>query len=262
MGKPKTPPPSNSMPWVSHLVEMRDRLVKALLGVLVVFIPLSFFSKDLFTLLAGPLLVFLPEGTSMIATEVASPFLTPFKLSLLAALVLAMPWVLHQVWGFIAPGLYQHERRIAVPLLVSSVALFYAGIAFAYYVVFPLVFGFLTSMAPEGVTIATDIGRYLDFVIALFLAFGIAFEVPIATVLMVWTGITTPAKLKEKRPYVFLGAFVAGMFLTPPDIISQTLLAVPMYLLFEGGIVMARLLVPGIKEREQQDAARAEQFPD
>jgi sec-independent protein translocase protein TatC len=257
MGKPKTPPPSNSMPWVSHLVEMRDRLVKALLGVLVVFIPLSFFSKDLFTLLAGPLLVFLPEGTSMIATEVASPFLTPFKLSLLAALVLAMPWVLHQVWGFIAPGLYQHERRIAVPLLVSSVALFYAGIAFAYYVVFPLVFGFLTSMAPEGVTIATDIGRYLDFVIALFLAFGIAFEVPIATVLMVWTGITTPAKLKEKRPYVFLGAFVAGMFLTPPDIISQTLLAVPMYLLFEGGIVMARLLVPGIKEREQQDAARA-----
>jgi sec-independent protein translocase protein TatC len=259
MGKPQTPPPSNSMPWVSHLVEMRDRLVKALLGVLVVFIPLSFFSKDLFTLLAGPLLVFLPEGTSMIATEVASPFLTPFKLSLLAALVLAMPWVLHQVWGFIAPGLYQHERRIAVPLLVSSVALFYAGIAFAYYVVFPLVFGFLTSMAPEGVTIATDIGRYLDFVIALFLAFGLAFEVPIATVLMVWTGITTPSKLKEKRPYVFLGAFVAGMFLTPPDVISQTLLAVPMYVLFESGIIMARLLVPGIKEREQQDAARAKE---
>lgn len=258
MGKPKSSTPPNAMPWVSHLVEMRDRLVKALLGVLVVFLPLSFFSKDLFTLLAGPLMAFLPEGTSMIATEVASPFLTPFKLSLLAALVLAMPWVLHQVWGFIAPGLYQHERRIAVPLLVSSVALFYAGIAFAYYVVFPLIFGFLTSMAPDGVTIATDIGRYLDFVIALFLAFGIAFEVPIATVLMVWTGMTTPAKLKEKRPYVFLGAFVAGMFLTPPDIISQTLLAVPMYLLFEGGIIMSRLLVPGIKEREQQDAEGAD----
>lgn len=258
MGKPKTNTQANAMPWISHLVEMRDRLVKALLGVLVVFIPLSFFAKDLFTLLAGPLMVFLPEGTSMIATEVASPFLTPFKLSLLAAIVVAMPWVLHQAWGFVAPGLYQHEKRIAVPLLASSVLLFYAGIAFAYYVVFPLIFGFLTSMAPDGVTIATDIGRYLDFVIALFIAFGLAFEVPIATVLMVWTGMTTPNKLKEKRPYVFLGAFVAGMFLTPPDIISQTLLAVPMYLLFEGGIVMARLLVPGIKEREQQDAERAE----
>lgn len=245
------------MPWLSHLVELRDRLVRALLGVLVVFIPLSFFAQELFTLLAGPLMAFLPEGTSMIATEVASPFLTPFKLALLAAVVLAMPWILHQVWGFIAPGLYQHERRIAVPLLFSSVLLFYSGIAFAYFVVFPLVFGFLTSMAPEGVTIATDIGKYLDFVIALFMAFGLAFEVPIATVLMVWAGITTPTKLKTKRPYIFLGAFVAGMFLTPPDVISQTLLAVPMYLLFEVGILMAKILVPGIKQREQQDAARA-----
>lgn len=256
MGKPSQSQ-TEALPWLSHLVELRDRLVRALLGVLLVFIPLSLFSKDLFTLLAGPLMVFLPEGTSMIATEVASPFLTPFKLALLAAIVLAMPWILHQAWGFIAPGLYQHEKRIAIPLLFSSVLLFYAGIAFAYFVVFPLVFGFLTSMAPDGVTIATDIGKYLDFVIALFIAFGLAFEVPIATVLMVWAGITTPTKLKQKRPYVFLGAFVAGMFLTPPDIISQTLLAVPMYLLFEAGIVMARLLVPGIKEREQQDAARA-----
>lgn len=246
------------MPWLSHLVELRDRLVRSLLGVLLVFIPLSIFAQELFTLLAGPLMVFLPEGTSMIATEVASPFLTPFKLALLAAVVLAMPWILHQAWGFIAPGLYQHERRIAIPLLFSSVLLFYSGIAFAYFVVFPLVFGFLTSMAPEGVTIATDIGKYLDFVIALFIAFGLAFEVPIATVLMVWAGITTPTKLKAKRPYVFLGAFVAGMFLTPPDVISQTLLAVPMYLLFEAGLIMAKLLVPGIKQREQQDAARAQ----
>jgi len=261
MGKPSQSQ-TEALPWLSHLVELRDRLVRALLGVLLVFIPLSIFSKDLFTLLAGPLMVFLPEGTSMIATEVASPFLTPFKLALLAAIVLAMPWILHQAWGFIAPGLYQHEKRIAIPLLFSSVLLFYAGIAFAYFVVFPLVFGFLTSMAPDGVTIATDIGKYLDFVIALFIAFGLAFEVPIATVLMVWAGITTPTKLKQKRPYVFLGAFVAGMFLTPPDIISQTLLAVPMYLLFEAGIVMARLLVPGIKEREQQDAARANQAAD
>lgn len=258
MGKPRQDQkPAAQLPWLSHLIEMRDRLVRALIGVLVVFIPLSFFAQDLFTLLAGPLMVFLPEGTSMIATEVASPFLTPFKLALLAAIVIAMPWILHQFWGFIAPGLYQHEKRIATPLLISSVLLFYAGIAFAYFVVFPLIFGFLTSMAPEGVTIATDIGKYLDFVIALFLAFGLAFEVPIATVLMVWTGMTTPAKLREKRAYVFLGAFVAGMFLTPPDVISQTLLAVPMYLLFESGIIMARILVPGIKEREQQDAARA-----
>lgn len=246
------------MPWLSHLVELRDRLVRSLLGILLVFIPLSLFAQELFTLLAGPLMAFLPEGTSMIATEVASPFLTPFKLALMTAVILAMPWILHQVWGFIAPGLYQHERRIAIPLLFSSVVLFYSGIAFAYFVVFPLVFGFLTSMAPEGVTIATDIGKYLDFVIALFMAFGLAFEVPIATVLMVWAGITTPNKLKAKRPYVFLGAFVAGMFLTPPDIISQTLLAVPMYLLFELGLIMARLLVPGIKQREQQDAARAQ----
>lgn len=254
MGKPK-PQAAGQMPWLSHLIEMRDRLVRALIGVAIVFIPLTFFAQDLFTLLAGPLMVFLPEGTSMIATEVASPFLTPFKLAMLAAVVIAMPWVLHQVWGFVAPGLYQHEKRIAIPLLSSSVLLFYSGIAFAYFVVFPLVFGFLTSMAPDGVTIATDIGRYLDFVIALFLAFGLAFEVPIATVLMVWAGVTTPNKLKEKRPYVFLAAFVAGMFLTPPDVISQTLLAVPMYLLFEAGLIMARLLVPGIKQREQQDAA-------
>jgi len=190
----------------------------------------------------------------MIATQVASPFLTPFKTAMVAAIFLAMPWILFQIWQFIAPGMYQQEKRLAIPLVVSSAILFYAGVAFAYFAVFPLMFRFFTTVAPEGVSVMTDINAYLDFVLALFFAFGMAFEVPIATVLMVWAGFTTPAKLKSHRAYVLLGAFIAGMFLTPPDIISQTLLAVPIYVLYEAGIILSRILVPGHKEVESQQS--------
>jgi len=237
---------------LSHLMELRNRLLKMVVTVLVIFVCLVPFADTLFTLVAEPLMARLPEGTSMIATQVASPFLTPFKLSLAIAVFLAMPMLLYQGWAFVAPGLYKHERRLMVPLMVSSVVLFYAGVAFAYYVVFPLMFAFFTTVAPSGVAVMTDISAYLDFVLALFFAFGFAFEVPVATVLAVWAGFTTPAKLGKKRPYVLLSAFVLGMLLTPPDIISQTLLAVPVYILFEAGIIMARLMVPGHREVEAQ----------
>jgi sec-independent protein translocase protein TatC len=237
---------------LSHLVELRTRLLKMVVAVLVIFICLVPFADTIFTLAATPLMARLPEGTSMIATQVASPFLTPFKLSLAVAVFLAMPILLYQAWAFVAPGLYKHERRLMVPLMSSSIVLFYGGVAFAYFVVFPLMFGFFTKVAPSGVTVMTDISAYLDFVLALFFAFGLAFEVPVATVLAVWAGFTTPAKLAQKRPYVLLGAFVLGMLLTPPDVISQTLLAVPVYILFEAGIIMARVMVPGHKEVEAQ----------
>jgi len=237
---------------LSHLMELRNRLLKMVITVLLLFVCLVPFADTLFTLVAEPLMARLPEGTSMIATQVASPFLTPFKLSLAIAVFLAMPMLLYQGWAFVAPGLYKHERRLVLPLMVSSIVLFYAGVAFAYYVVFPLMFAFFTAVAPSGVAVMTDISAYLDFVLALFFAFGFAFEVPVATVLAVWAGFTTPAKLGQKRPYVLLGAFVLGMLLTPPDIISQTLLAVPVYILFEAGIIMARLMVPGHREVEAQ----------
>ena len=237
---------------LSHLVELRTRLLKMVVAVLVIFICLVPFADTIFTLAATPLMARLPEGTSMIATQVASPFLTPFKLSLAVAVFLAMPILLYQAWAFVAPGLYKHERRLMIPLMSSSIVLFYSGVAFAYFVVFPLMFGFFTRVAPSGVTVMTDISAYLDFVLALFFAFGLAFEVPVATVLAVWAGFTTPAKLAQKRPYVLLGAFVLGMLLTPPDVISQTLLAVPVYILFEAGIIMARIMVPGHKEVEAQ----------
>jgi sec-independent protein translocase protein TatC len=244
---------------LSHLVELRNRLLRMVVAVLVIFICLVPFADWIFTVVAEPLMAQLPEGTSMIATQVASPFLTPFKLALAAAVFLAMPFLLYQAWAFVAPGLYKHERRLVMPLMASSIVLFYSGVAFAYYVVFPLMFAFFTAVAPTGVTVMTDIAAYLDFVLALFFAFGLAFEVPVATVLAVWAGFTTPAKLAQKRPYVLLGAFVLGMLLTPPDIISQTLLAVPVYILFEGGIILARLMVPGHKEVEAQ---QEEQQPD
>lgn len=224
----------------THLIELRDRLLRSVLVILALLIPLFYFGNDLYTFVAEPLLRHMPQGTHMIATEVASPFLTPFKLALIAAVFLAVPYLLYQAWAFIAPGLYQHERRLALPLVVSSTVLFYAGIAFAYYVVFPLVFGFFIGVAPEGVEVMTDISKYLDFVLKLFIAFGIAFEVPIATILMCWTGMTTPDKLAAKRPYIIVGAFVIGMLMTPPDVISQTLLALPMWFLFELGIFFAR----------------------
>ena len=223
-------------PLIFHLIELRDRLLRMVLVIGVVFVVLMPFSNTLFSILSVPLLAHLPEDSSMIAIEVASPFLIPFKLTLFLALFIAIPYVLYQLWSFVAPGLYKHERRLIWPLLVSSTFLFYAGAAFAYFVVFPLVFAFFTSTAPEGVSVMTDISRYLDFVLTLFFAFGAAFEVPIFTVLLVWTGVATQDGLRKKRPYVFVGAFVVGMLLTPPDVISQTLLAVPVWLLFEVGV--------------------------
>lgn len=237
---------------ISHLIELRARLLRMLYAVLIVFAVMAPFASDIFGWVAAPLIERLPGSATMIATEVASPFLTPFKLTFVAAIFVAMPVVLYQLWAFIAPGLYSQERRFGIPLLASSIVLFYGGVAFAYFVVFPLIFAFFASIQIGGVTMMTDISRYLDFVMALFLAFGIAFEVPIATILMVWAGFTTPAKLAKKRPYVFLGAFVIGMLLTPPDMISQTLLAVPMYALFEIGIIMSRFMVPGHREVEAQ----------
>lgn len=225
---------------VSHLVELRQRLLRAVGAVMLLFVPLAPFANKLFTVLATPLLAQMPEGTSMIATQVASPFLTPFKLTIFVALFLAMPFVLYQLWAFVAPGLYKTERKFVMPLMVSSTLLFYAGVAFAYFVVFPLMFGFFNQVAPEGVAVMTDIGEYLDFVLMLFFAFGVAFEVPIATILLVRTGTISVESLAGKRGYVFLGAFVIGMFLTPPDVISQTLLALPMYVLYEVGIFLSR----------------------
>lgn len=223
-------------PFISHLIELRDRLLRIVLVVAVVFLALMPFSNTLFSNLSGPLTAILPEGSSMIAIDVASPFLIPFKLTLVLAVFITMPFLLYQIWAFIAPGLYKHERRLVMPLLVSSTVLFYAGAAFAYFVVFPLVFAFFTSTAPEGVSVMTDISRYLDFVLTLFFAFGAAFEVPVVVVVLVWTGMATQESLRQKRPYIIVAAFVMGMLLTPPDIISQTLLAVPVWLLFELGV--------------------------
>jgi sec-independent protein translocase protein TatC len=238
---------------LSHLVELRTRLLRIALSVLVVFIALLPWAGDIFSMVSEPLREVLPGG-QMIATQVASPLLTPFKLTFFAALFISMPIVLHQIWAFIAPGLYKKEKRFAMPLLASSIVLFYLGIAFAYYLVFPLMFGFFTGIAPDGVEVQTDISQFLDFITTIFFAFGLAFEVPIATVLVVWTGLTSPKKLGHARPYVFLGAFVVGMFLTPPDMISQTLLAVPVYLLFELGILMSRIFAIREEEPEEETA--------
>lgn len=225
---------------LSHLVELRSRLIKIAAAVILVFAALIPFAQNIFEVVSQPLVDVLP-GQQMIATEVASSLLTPFKLTFFVALFIAMPIILYQVWAFVAPGLYKKEKHFAFPLLASSILLFYAGVAFAYFIVFPLVFNFFTAVTPEGVEMMTDISSYLDFITTIVLAFGLAFEVPIATVLIVWTGLTTTAKLGKARPYVFLLAFVVGMLLTPPDVISQTLLAVPVYLLFEIGIIMSRI---------------------
>ena len=241
---------------LSHLVELRGRLLKVAAAVVAVFVVLLPFARQIFALVSEPLRAVLP-GNQMIATAVASPLLTPFKLTFFVALFIAMPVVLYQTWAFVAPGLYKREKRFAMPLLASSIVLFYAGVAFAYFVVFPLMFGFFTAVAPEGVEVMTDIAAFLDFVSTIVLAFGIAFEVPVATVLIVWTGLTTPAKLAKARPYVFLVAFIVGMFLTPPDVISQTLLAVPVYLLYELGILMSRFFVPNRDNSGDSDSETA-----
>jgi sec-independent protein translocase protein TatC len=229
-------------PLIEHLIELRTRLMKAVVLILVVFLGLYAFANDIYSFVAEPLMALLPEGSQMIATEVASPFLAPFKLTLVVAVFISIPFVLHQAWAFVAPGLYDNEKALAIPILVSSVALFYAGAAFAYYVVFPLLFAFFTQTGPENVAIMTDINQYLNFVLKLFFAFGVAFEIPIATFLLILSGTTTVESLSKKRPYIILGCFVVGMLLTPPDIISQSLLAVPMYLLYEAGLLFGRLV--------------------
>jgi sec-independent protein translocase protein TatC len=237
---------------IAHLLELRSRLLRSVLGVLLVSLPLLYFSQEIYTLTAAPLMQFMPPGSSMIATEVASPFFAPIKLALVLALVLAMPWVLFQIWAFIAPGLYHSEQRFVMPLLVSSTLLFYAGIAFAYFGVLPLAFKFLVGVAPAGVTVMTDINHYLSFVLGMFVVFGVAFETPVAIVLLVKAGFVTPARLGSIREYVFLGAFIVGAVLTPPDVLSQTLLALSIYALYEIGIVAARWLVPGSRQVEEQ----------
>ncbi|MFT4046805.1 MAG: twin-arginine translocase subunit TatC [Solimonas sp.] len=243
-------------PLMAHLLELRSRLLKIVVGVLLIFLPLSFFAKHLYTLLAHPLLALMPAGSSMIATEVASPFFTPIKLAAVVSFVAAMPWVLWQVWAFVAPGLYKSEKRLVAPLMTSSTLLFYGGIAFAYFFVLPTVFRFMVGAAPTGVAVMTDISKYLDFVLTIFVAFGFAFETPVALVLLVKTGFVTPRQLSANRSYVVVGAFVLGAVFTPPDVVSQIMLAVPVYLLYEIGIIAARVLVPGSAEvdaqREQQ----------
>ena len=232
-----------AQPFISHLIELRNRLLKVVVFVLVVFLGLSFYANQIYSILAGPLMKHMPKNSTMIAIDVASPFFTPFKLALVVAVFISIPVILYQFWAFVAPGLYKRERRMILPLLIASTFLFYLGMAFAYFVVFPLVFGFLTAAAPAGVAVMTDITKYLDFVLTLFFAFGICFEVPIFTIVMVWTGLVTPTALAEKRPYVIVAAFIIGAFLTPPDAISQTLLAVPMWMLFEAGLLCSRLFV-------------------
>jgi sec-independent protein translocase protein TatC len=229
---------------MSHLLELRSRIMKAVVAVVAVFLCLAPFTQRVFEVVSAPLLAVLPEGSEMIATDVASPFMTPFKTTFYVALFLAMPVVLFQIWQFVAPGLYKREKRFAIPLLVSSVVLFYTGMAFAYFVVFRLMFTFFANVVPGGVTMAPDISAYLGFVLNLFLAFGLAFEVPIATVMLIWSGLVSIKTLRSGRRYVFLGAFVVGMVLTPPDVFSQTLLALPMYFLYEGGLIMARIMLP------------------
>lgn len=230
------------MPLLEHLAELRSRLLRIVLAVLLVFFPLFYVANDLYAFVSEPLRAALPDGSTMIATEVASPFLTPFKLAFVTAFFLAIPYVLHQIWGFVAPGLYRHEKRLAIPLLVSSVMLFYAGMAFAYFIVFPVVFAFLIGVAPADVAIMTDINAYLTFVLKMFFAFGFAFEIPVATLLLVWSGATSVAALRAKRAYVLVGCFIFAMLLTPPDVISQVLLAIPMWLLYEIGILFARFV--------------------
>ena len=229
------------MPFMAHLLELRQRILRSLIAVVVLFLPIYYFANDLYELVAAPLMAHLPEQSNMIATEVASPFLTPFKLAIYTAIFFGVPVILHQVWSFVAPGLYKREKKFAAPLLCTSILLFYAGMAFAYFLVFPVVFQFMAKITPAGVTMMTDINSYLSFVLTLFFAFGFAFEIPIATLLLVWSGIASAQSIAHKRPYVIVGCFVLGMLLTPPDMISQVLLALPTWILFEIGILFARL---------------------
>ncbi|MFL6604418.1 MAG: twin-arginine translocase subunit TatC [Steroidobacteraceae bacterium] len=241
---------------ISHLLELRDRLIRAIIAVAVAFLPCMFYSNQIFTFVATPLKEKLPKGTQLIATTVMSPFTTPFKLSLFVAVFLAMPVIIYQLWAFVAPGLYRHEKRFAVPLLVSSIVLFYTGVVFAYFFVFPVMFQFFAATTPHGVAMMTDISAYLDFVLTMFLAFGAAFEVPVAVVLLVLTGVVKLEKLRENRGYVLIGIFIVAALLTPPDAVSQCIMAIPMYLLYEGGLLMARILSK--MRRETSDSKEIE----
>ncbi|MES9844042.1 MAG: twin-arginine translocase subunit TatC [Candidatus Sedimenticola sp. 6PFRAG5] len=244
-------------PFVSHLIELRDRLLRAVVAIIIIFLVLFPFANDIYQVISAPLLAKLPQGDQMIATGVISPFLAPFKLALVAAIFLAMPFLLYQLWSFIAPGLYKHEKRVLIPMVGSSALLFYLGSAFAFYVVFPLVFAFMVATTPDGVNMAPDITQYLEFVLTLFFAFGLAFEVPIATIILVWMGMTTPESLSNKRPYIIVGAFCIGMLLTPPDVISQTLLALPMWVLFEVGLFFSRIVY---RDRQKRKAAEDAEY--
>lgn len=249
-------PIGKEMPFVQHLLELRSRLLKIILTVVVILLVLMPFTNPLFSLIATPLINLMSEtGSKMIAIDVVSPFFTPFKLLLVVSIFLAMPVILYHLWAFVAPGLYEHEKSLILPLLVSSTSLFYLGMLFAYLVVLPLVFGFMIYTTPVGVEMMTDISRYLDFVLAIFFAFGVAFQVPVATVILVWLEIVTPEALVEKRPHIIVGAFVIGMIMTPPDVMSQTLLAVPMWLLFEVGLFFARIALAKKKKAEAQEGA-------
>jgi len=251
-----TPGPDDTqqeMPLIEHLLELRNRLLKMVLAVIICFAAIYPFANELYLMISQPLRDLLPVGQTMIATDITSPFFAPLKLALVLAVFVAIPVILYQLWSFIAPGLYAHEKKLAFPLLFTSVVLFYLGAAFAYYVVFPLVFGFFTAIGPEGIVELPDINSYLNFVLKMFFAFGVAFEIPIATILLILTGATTPEDLAEKRPYIVVGCFVIGMLLTPPDIISQTLLAVPMWLLFELGILFGRLARREVENPDTRD---------
>lgn len=234
--------PNSQETFISHLVELRDRLLRSVVAVIVIFLGLFYWANDLYTLLASPLLHALPKGGQLIATEVTAPFFVPIKVTMMTAFLIALPYVLYQIWAFIAPGLYSHEKRLGIPLIIASVLLFFFGMSFAYFLVFPVVFGFIAGVAPVGVAVMTDISKYLDFVLTMFLAFGITFEVPVVVVVLVKIGLVSVAKLREIRPYVVVGAFVIGAIFTPPDVVSQIMLALPLWLLYELGIVVASFM--------------------
>jgi sec-independent protein translocase protein TatC len=244
--------------WVSHLVELRNRVLRAVIALLVVFVALSFIANDIYEVFAAPLMQALPEGASMISTEPHGPFFVPFKLAFFVSLMLILPYLFYQIWGFIAPALYAHEKKLIFPLIASSTLLFYLGVLFAYFIVFPLIFAFFAASAPEGVAVMTDISAYMSFAMKLFFAFGVAFEVPVATILLAKTGAVSPEAMEEKRPYIIVGAFIAGMLMTPPDIFSQLFLAIPVWLLFEVGLFFSKRMIAAKKEKEKAETENGE----
>ncbi len=246
---------SKELTLIDHLIELRDRIIKSLIAILVLFLCLFAFSNDIYTYVADPLIAALPEGSSMIAIDPTSPFFAPFKLTFYVAVVLAAPYILYQLWSFVAPGLYKNEKKIAIPLFISSVLLFYAGIAFARYILFGFVFSFFIAMAPDGITVSPDINSFLSFALTIFFAFGLAFEIPIAVFICIWAGLVEPDSLAQKRPYVIVGCFIIAMLLTPPDPFTQSMLAIPMWALFEVGLVAGRLIKKKQKEQEESEAA-------